>query len=344
MDGADDTELLYGALDACGLGTFEELDTILDPNVPDGKRFDYHMMKKKYGWAQGWEMPDGKWILPHQWIGKCTLYSLVYLLHYTNRFNLLLTLPDAYIMHCIMNTPIRSWFCMNEVGTGKTFAMVLAAKMNAKFLEQRSKNGETIIARPTLYTCPPQLVTQTFHEVFHAFPEMQVYCFYSNVNQIPQDDPRRDRTFSTQQLDDMMCEWAAQSGNTETAKVVVVTAYTTIAHRWARHFKIKVNVNEWVGDHVHDQCVLRKQPRAIQQDDNGEDGAGPEEGEDEEGETDETILQYEEDMEEASDVEEDGSEKTQKKGTSKLDKVFDGDYNKYATKYGYGSFRSRHPK
>jgi hypothetical protein len=86
-DVMDDTELLCEALMLAGRLREEDIDKVLDETIPDEKRFNYETMKKKYAWAQNWELASKKHMLAHQWIGKCILYLLVYFWKYTNRFN-----------------------------------------------------------------------------------------------------------------------------------------------------------------------------------------------------------------------------------------------------------------
>ncbi|KAK3688658.1 hypothetical protein B0T22DRAFT_479889 [Podospora appendiculata] len=70
--------------------------------------------------------------------------------------------------------------------------------------------------------------------------------------------PRCAVTLTAEELDDKMCEWAAQTDSVATARVVVVTAYTTIASRWLKVTKVDHQNSRWVGRWVLDQCVRRR--------------------------------------------------------------------------------------
>lgn len=230
-----------------------------------------------------------------------------------------------------MTSAISSWFCMNEVGTGKTFTVVNSVLLHAKHLENEQNARRPIVARPTLYVCPAPLVAQTFQEVYENFPEIKVYCFYSSTAAISQGDPRRGATINVQQFDDLMCQWADDTDNVDVARTIIITAYTTLSSRWLVTTKFEYDTSKWIGHWVHDQCVERKGTRSSLALERGSDQAGPEDQDDEDDEAATEI---------SAPMGEDDAD--QSRVIPKLDKDYGGDYQVYAEKHGYGSFKERH--
>jgi superfamily II DNA/RNA helicase len=94
---------------------------------------------------------------------------------------------------------------MNEVGTGKTFTYLLSIVMAVKDLERQKAKGRVIEARPTLIVVPSSLHVQTVDEAKKNFgTELNFLSFYSNAANLGQDDPRKDITITTTELDDKM--------------------------------------------------------------------------------------------------------------------------------------------
>jgi hypothetical protein len=151
---------------------------------------------------------------------------------------------------------------MNEVGTGKTYTMMLSVELKYKRLLARQAAGKKVLARPTLFVVPANLVAQTFQECQEAFPDLKFHCFYGSAAQLPVGHPRRAATIQKPQLDDKMVEWDADDDNPETASHVVITAYTTLSMRCVKRTKIRYNVDAWDGAWVFDQSVPLERTRA----------------------------------------------------------------------------------
>ncbi|KAK3311372.1 uncharacterized protein B0T15DRAFT_507940 [Chaetomium strumarium] len=232
-------------------------DSAKDPRSP--LRFDYASLKAKYPWAQ-WDLGGeaGKHLLAHQLI-------------------------DALIIHKLESMPFKTWLCMNEVGTGKTFTYIHSVSLAVAELERKHASGEAISAWPTLVAVPASLLAQTFTEAVRNFPGLKFHAWYGHSTNIGRDDPRKGATLSTSQFDEMMHHWSQQKGSPNTARNVVLTSYTTMAKRWVSSVNARYKPSEMVGPWKLDQVELRKRERGktpMRPDPVDEDGSGSEDGDD----------------------------------------------------------------
>lgn len=121
-------------------------------------------------------------------------------------------------------------------------------------LVRQAAAEKEVVARPTLIAVPAGLVTQTFEDIRSNFPELKLWCFYKSADHCKMDDPRRDVTLSTAQLDAKIEEWYDNRGDPETALNVVVSAYTTMASRWGdvinMNYDADLFMDSWVQDHM----------------------------------------------------------------------------------------------
>jgi len=138
------------------------------------------------------------------------------------------------VIHYLEQSPLKFWMLINEVGTGKTFTYLLSVKLDAQRLEDLAAKGETIEAEPTLIIVPAILLIQTFEESVRNFPELTFVAFFGVDDNIPHSDPRHGRTYSTKGLAAKMKIWHAKRGNPATARIVVLTTYSTIFKRWVK--------------------------------------------------------------------------------------------------------------
>jgi SNF2 family DNA or RNA helicase len=130
--------------------------------------------------------------------------------------------------------------------------------MAVKALERQKAKGKVIEARPTLIVVPSSLHVQTVDEARKNFgTELNFLSFYSNVANLGQDDPRKDITITTTELDDRMSIRNMANKHPATTATVVVTTYETLKKRWIKSYADKWDSSRHDGPWAIDKVVPR---------------------------------------------------------------------------------------
>ncbi|KAK3398813.1 hypothetical protein B0T20DRAFT_218501 [Sordaria brevicollis] len=139
------------------------------------------------------------------------------------------------------------------MGTGKTLIYSSVLFIEHKRLCDLEQKGEAIQAYPSIVVLPPSLVPQTFEELHNTFGDLRIYCWYVESSGIPRHDPRHDKTLNQGRFDELMARCVGRRHKADTARVVIIAAFTTINWRWGfrGHKKVQVpwgNVWHWARD------------------------------------------------------------------------------------------------
>jgi hypothetical protein len=160
---------------------------------------------------------------------------------------------DSYLQYQLEKYPMAFWGNISEVGVGKTFTMLQTVILDVAELRRTKAEGKRVDARPTLMVVPAQLVAQTYREANTNFSDLDFRVLYGSKSTIPSSDPRHHATITVRELDILLCECVGKRTNPETARIVIIASYQTIATRCVTkiddpRYDSELYVGAWVRD------------------------------------------------------------------------------------------------
>ncbi|KAK3402539.1 hypothetical protein B0T20DRAFT_398523 [Sordaria brevicollis] len=101
------------------------------------------------------------------------------------------------------------------------------------YLGKLKREGKEITALPTLVLLPPSLLPQTFVEATESFgDDLDVYVWFDHKRSLNIRDPRREGMLGQTGFDKLMASCIRGKDNPDTAKVVILAAWSTMSSRW----------------------------------------------------------------------------------------------------------------
>ncbi|KLU89299.1 hypothetical protein MAPG_08273 [Magnaporthiopsis poae ATCC 64411] len=146
---------------------------------------------------------------------------------------------DAQVMHMQERTPAKFVILANDPGTGKTFTYLANVVLGYEQMKRDKQAGKEIHAAPTLLLVEPRLLAQTFREAYQNFrTKLILYCLYASPGGRDADEARASATLDLGQWNAKVAAWVADYGNPEHARVVVVSTYYTLSHRFTTSYDV----------------------------------------------------------------------------------------------------------
>lgn len=142
-------------------------------------------------------------------------------------------------MHMQERTPAKFVILANDPGTGKTFTYLANVVLGYEQMKRDKQAGKQIHAAPTLLLVEPRLLAQTFGEAYQNFrSRLILHCLYASPEGSGADEARASATLDLKQWNAKVAAWAADYGNPEHARVVVVSTYHTLSHRFTASYDV----------------------------------------------------------------------------------------------------------